>query len=143
MNHADMVKQLAKKGSEIQQELTAEDAHSIHMIMGVSGEVGELLDAIKKSVIYRKPLDVDNVIEELGDIEFYLEGLRQGLHITREETLQHNIEKLGKRCGASSPITTGRSAGQRPRRPRRSPRTKPASPGLWIAILVNRLSKTA
>jgi len=97
MKHSEMVAQLAKKGSDIQQELTAEDCHSIHMIMGVSGEVGELLDAIKKSVIYRKPLDVDNVIEELGDIEFYLEGLRQGLNITREETLQHNIEKLGKR----------------------------------------------
>ncbi len=97
MRHSDMVKQLCKNGSEIQQELTPEDSHLIHMIMGISGEAGELLDAIKKSVIYRKDLDVDNVIEELGDIEFYLEGFRQGLNITREETLNHNIEKLGKR----------------------------------------------
>lgn len=67
------------------------------MTMGISGEAGELLDAIKKGVIYRKPLDRENIIEELGDIEFYLEGLRQQLHISREETLLANINKLSKR----------------------------------------------
>lgn len=67
------------------------------MAIGVSGEAGELLDAIKKVVIYNKPIDRENVVEELGDIEFYLEGLRQSLGITREETIAANINKLGKR----------------------------------------------
>jgi len=93
-NHSEMVRNLAKPGKEIEQSLTNADCHAIHMIMGVAGEVGELLDAIKKSVIYRKPLDMENVIEELGDIEFYLEGLRQGLLITRESTLVSNLNKL-------------------------------------------------
>jgi NTP pyrophosphatase (non-canonical NTP hydrolase) len=74
--------------------MTADSAHLIHMIMGLCGETGELLDAIKKSVIYNKTLDIENVIEELGDIEFYLEGLRQSLGITRDETLSENISKL-------------------------------------------------
>ena len=95
--HGDMVKQLAKPGETIAEELTGADAHAVHMVLGISGEAGELLDAVKKSVIYRKPLDLDNVVEELGDLEFYLEGLRQGLGITREQTLQANISKLGKR----------------------------------------------
>lgn len=97
IHHPDMVKALAKSGDTIQSEMTGHDAHLMHMAIGVSGEAGELLDAVKKAVIYRKPLDRENVIEELGDIEFYLEGLRQGAGITREETLQANIAKLGVR----------------------------------------------
>jgi NTP pyrophosphatase (non-canonical NTP hydrolase) len=69
------------------------------MAMGVSGEAGELLDAIKKSAIYRKPLDIANVIEELGDLEFYMEGIRQSLGITRRECLDANIAKLICRYG--------------------------------------------
>jgi NTP pyrophosphatase (non-canonical NTP hydrolase) len=69
------------------------------MSIGVSGESGELLDAIKKWAIYQKPLDIDNVIEELGDIEFYLEGIRQKLGLNRNMILEHNIEKLRRRYG--------------------------------------------
>lgn len=95
--HEEMVKTLAKSGDEILLSLTPEDAHLMHMILGICGESGELLDAIKKSIIYRKPLDRENVVEELGDLEFYIAGLRQGLDISRVETLEHNIEKLSKR----------------------------------------------
>jgi NTP pyrophosphatase (non-canonical NTP hydrolase) len=95
--HAEMVKDLAKDPKQINTEMTSSSAGLIHMVMGISGETGELLDAVKKHVIYQKALDYDNVIEELGDIEFYLEGLRQMLSVTREETLIANIAKLGKR----------------------------------------------
>lgn len=95
--HAKLVAVLAKPGQVIADEMTGFDAHLIHMAVGVSGEAGELLDAVKKRVIYRKPLDRENVIEELGDLEFYLEGLRQSLEITREETIEHNVVKLQKR----------------------------------------------
>jgi len=101
-DHADMVSKLAKRGEDILSTLTPEKAHLLHMIMGMSGEVGELLDAIKKHVAYDKPLDVENVIEELGDIEFYTEGLRQGLGISRDQVIKHNIEKLSKRYGTGS-----------------------------------------
>ena len=97
IQHSEMVKTLAKDGNQIAAELTGNDAHLLHMAVGVCGEAGELLDAVKKSAIYRKPIDLENVIEELGDLEFYMEGIRQGLGITREQTLQENIAKLGKR----------------------------------------------
>ena len=97
ITHSEMVAGLAKSGHTIADELTGEDAHLLHMAVGIRGEAGALLDAVKKSTVYRKPIDRDNVIEELGDLEFYMEGLRQGLGITREETIQGNIEKLGKR----------------------------------------------
>lgn len=97
VNYATMVEFLAKPGKQIIEDLTPESAHPLHMAMGVSGEAGELLDAIKKVAIYAKDADRANIVEELGDLEFYMEGLRQGLGITREETIQANIEKLSKR----------------------------------------------
>ena len=97
INHSGMVRALAKPGAAIKEELTPEGTHLLHMAVGVSGEAGELLDAIKKHTIYVKPLDRENVIEELGDLEFYMEGLRQGLNINREDTLIHNLAKLAKR----------------------------------------------
>jgi len=97
MTHEDLVKALVKPAEQLHAEITPDCLNLIHMSMGISGESGELLDAIKKHVIYRKPLDIENIIEELGDIEFYLEGFRQQLGISREQCLQANIAKLQKR----------------------------------------------
>lgn len=92
-----MVTALVKPGKEILASVSALDCHNLHMAVGISGEAGELLDAVKKSVIYRKQLDIKNVIEELGDLEFYMAGLRLGLNITREEVLKYNVKKLSER----------------------------------------------
>jgi NTP pyrophosphatase (non-canonical NTP hydrolase) len=92
-----MVASLTKSGTSILAELTPQEANLWHMGTGVSGEAGELLDAIKAAVIYRKPLDVDNVIEELGDLEFFMEGLRQAIGVSREHVLEQNMAKLAKR----------------------------------------------
>ena len=102
ITHPEMVAGLAKRGQAIIDELTPNKAHVVHMAIGISGEAGELLDAIKKYVMYNKPLDRENAVEELGDLEFYLEGIRQGLGITREETITHNIKKLTKRYSEGS-----------------------------------------
>lgn len=96
-DYAEFVKTLKKPGSDIIGDLTESSADSLHMAVGVAGEAGELLDAIKKYSIYNKPLDRENVVEELGDLEFFMEGLRQRLEISREETLVHNRAKLNKR----------------------------------------------
>ena len=93
----DMVKGLCKPGQVLIDQLTPQKAHVQHMAIGISGEAGELLDAVKKYTVYNKTVDLVNIVEELGDIEFYLEGLRQGFGVTREETLLANIAKLGKR----------------------------------------------
>ena len=79
-------------GEDIKNELTASACHLMLMGVGLSGEVGDLMDALKKSFINRKYLNVENVIEELGDIEFYLEGIRRELQITRETTLKASID---------------------------------------------------
>lgn len=99
----DMVSGLKKPGDAILANLTGDKADLWHMATGVAGEGGELLDAIKRHVVYGKDLDVDNVIEELGDLEFFMEGVRQvvsqltGRQITRTTTLDANVAKLGQR----------------------------------------------
>ncbi len=95
--HADMVATLKKPGDAVLQSLTPYGCDLLHMVVGIAGEAGELLDAIKKCVIYNKPLDMENVVEELGDIEFYMEGFRQILNISREHTLEENVQKLSVR----------------------------------------------
>lgn len=95
--YSGFVASKVKSGEAILDSLTPEKAHIIHMSMGVAGEAGELIDAIKKYTMYNKQADMENIIEELGDLEFYMEGLRQAFRITREETIEANVIKLEKR----------------------------------------------
>lgn len=84
IKHHEMVSRLVKNGEEILSSLTPAKCHMFHMIAGVAGEVGELLDAIVKHAMEGKPLDRENVVEELGDLEFYLEATRVILGVKRE-----------------------------------------------------------
>lgn len=97
IEHTNMVSLLCKSGEDILTHLTVEQTHLLHMLIGLQGEVGELTDAFKKNIIYQQELDEDNVEEELGDIEFYLEGIRHSLGIARINTLRANLRKLNKR----------------------------------------------
>lgn len=99
MTHSELVTALVKNPQDIRATLSLQKINLFHMMIGISGEAGELLDQIKKHIIYDKPLDRENVVEELGDLEFYMEGLRQELGITREETIEGNIKKLSVRYG--------------------------------------------
>lgn len=107
VQYANMVSEISKDPKDIVQHLVInpKQAHLWHMATGISGEAGELLDAIKKHVIYAKDADVANIIEELGDLEFYMEGVRQHFGITRDMTLQKNMQKL--RYGKNARYATG------------------------------------
>lgn len=97
LDHMDMVETLAKPGLAILESLTPEKCNLWHHMTGVSTEVGELFDAVKKFVIYNKEFDYENALEELGDIEFYLAGIYRALLINRDDALRANMAKLAKR----------------------------------------------
>lgn len=82
---------------ELVKELGSDTFNILHAAVGISGEAGELLDAVKKHWAYSKPLDVDNVIEELGDLEFYMAAMRQLVGVSRHHVLQINADKLAVR----------------------------------------------
>lgn len=97
IKYDEMTKALSKTGDDILKDLTPMQADLLHMAVGVSGEAGELLDAVKKATIYNKPLDIENMIEELGDIEFYMSRVRQLIGVSRDQVLEKNYAKLSKR----------------------------------------------
>ena len=49
--------------------------HINHMCLGIVGEMGELVDAIKKAYVYGKGIDQTNIVEEIGDVSWYTAGL--------------------------------------------------------------------
>ena len=51
--------------------------HINHMCLGIVGEMGELVDAIKKAYVYGKGIDQTNIVEEIGDVSWYTAGLVQ------------------------------------------------------------------
>lgn len=91
-----------KPGADIAANITPEEADLLHAAVGVSGEAAEILDACATSIIFDVPLDQENMVEELGDIEFYIEALRQNRNIDRAETLYY--------VGDRPPLTIGREA---------------------------------
>lgn len=99
LDHEHMVNQLAKPGSEILKTLTAEKVDLWHAATGIVTEAGEFMDAVKKHVIYDQPFNLINGIEEMGDMEFYLQQARQNLHMARLVILNQNMIKLNKRYG--------------------------------------------
>lgn len=117
-NYAEMVAALIKPGEEIIEQTTPLKAHLNHMALLLSGETGELVDAIKKYTMYDKPLDYTNVIEELGDLEFALEAIRSALDLNRDECLIMNAEKLsarypeGKFSNADAQARADKASGQ-------------------------------
>ncbi len=76
---------------------TPSQCELLHAAIGIAGEAGELLDAVRKHVFDGQPLDEDNVIEELGDLCFYLEAAMQVMNAFRYEIEQENQAKLSKR----------------------------------------------
>jgi NTP pyrophosphatase (non-canonical NTP hydrolase) len=69
----------------------------LHVACGIGGEAGEIIDALKKHAVYGKQLDVENVVEEIGDILFYIVALCNLIGTNLEAAIIANIAKLRKR----------------------------------------------
>ncbi len=65
-----------------------------HAVMGLVTEAGECMDALKKAKIYGKQLDKVNLMEEAGDIMWYLAILADELGVSFEDMWEKNIAKL-------------------------------------------------
>ena len=69
----------------------------VHMALGVGGEAGEVVDLCKKHFAYDKPLDVAHLVEEIGDLIFYVNGILALIDTSWDEVLTTNIKKLEAR----------------------------------------------
>lgn len=66
-------------------------------VMGLNGEAGECIDIVKKHLFQGHPLDTDKLLDELGDVLWYVAITADGIGVPFEDIMQHNIDKLRKR----------------------------------------------
>lgn len=64
---------------------------------GMCGEAGECIDILKKHEFQGHVLEYDKLLDELGDVLWYIAETASGLDVTLENIALHNIEKLKKR----------------------------------------------
>jgi NTP pyrophosphatase (non-canonical NTP hydrolase) len=65
--------------------------------MSLAGEVGELLNLLKKILWHGKDFDVEKVTEEAGDILWYLAMLCDSVDISLSEVAERNIVRMQRR----------------------------------------------
>lgn len=65
--------------------------------LGLSGEVGEFNDMIKKWIFHQKPLDHSHAKKEIGDILWYIAMICHGFKWDMDNIMQINIDKLRAR----------------------------------------------
>ncbi len=91
------VQRLMKTGDQAFREMTPAKVHYLHLGVAISGEAGEIADALKKAAMYGKVLDIQNIEEEVGDILFYLQSLCEATGLTLSGCMEANIKKLNLR----------------------------------------------
>ena len=69
----------------------------LHAAMGLCTEAGEFQDELKRVLFYHKELDRINLIEEIGDVCWYLAVLCDTLEVSLEDVMARNIAKLKQR----------------------------------------------
>ena len=82
--------------------------HINHMGLGIVGEMGEIVDQLKKAYIYGKAIDQVNIVEEVGDVAWYVAGVAQfypNLHSFIESDELKNSINHEKLAEAKSKIT--------------------------------------
>jgi len=68
-----------------------------HSICGIANEAGELMEALKKHIFYGAPLDTQNILEEFGDLMWFMGPALDVLGSSYEEVQKMNILKLRAR----------------------------------------------
>lgn len=65
--------------------------------LGLTGEAGEVADEIKKFLFHGHPLNTEKVVKELGDVMWYVALTCDVLHVSLDDVMRLNVEKLLKR----------------------------------------------
>lgn len=69
----------------------------LHATLGITSEGGEIADTVKKHLAYGKPLNTQNLVEELGDLAWFMTLMMKTLGVSWGQVLSANIAKLETR----------------------------------------------
>lgn len=97
MQYSEFVESRKKHSDALIAALDDDDGDILHAALGIAGECGELIDAIKKGIVYDQDYDWDNIEEELGDMLFYMQILLNYRNLTIWDVQEMNVSKLMKR----------------------------------------------
>lgn len=105
MNYSEYLDYINSRYTEEQAAERAErippHAELLHACLGLSGETGELIDEIKKSIFYGRPWNSDKILSELGDVLHYYMRLASMLNYSLPTIMTANADKLEKRDAAN------------------------------------------
>ncbi len=65
--------------------------------LGLAGEVGEVIELIKKHLYHGKDLQAESLVKELGDVLWYVMYTADAVGVSLEDVAQTNNEKLRAR----------------------------------------------
>ena len=80
----------------INKDLNGKD-QTLNLLIGVNGEIGEVTDLFKKCIYHGHNLCVGELVEELGDVMWYLTNIASLYGIPMTYILDENIKKLEER----------------------------------------------
>ncbi|NFA98010.1 nucleotide pyrophosphohydrolase [Clostridium botulinum] len=69
----------------------------INGVMGLTGESGEVIDIVKKFMYQGHELNHNKLIDELGDVLWYINLIADAINVDLEHIAKYNIDKLQKR----------------------------------------------
>ena len=95
MRNLDLYQEISQRTAKSDVDVT--NPRLLHGAIGICGEAGELIDAVKTHMIYGSKLDIDNIKEELGDIIWYMAMVLSSINSSFDEITDMNLSKLEKR----------------------------------------------
>lgn len=83
--------------AKIDSNMAVDIGEAIMACLGLSGEVGELNDMVKKFIFHGTPMDEVHFKKEIGDIMWYIALICHTCGYDLDEILEMNISKLKAR----------------------------------------------
>ena len=68
-----------------------------NLCMGLAGEIGEIVDYVKKGLYQGHAIECSKIVEEIGDVMWYLTNLATFYRLPMTFILDENIKKLEER----------------------------------------------
>ncbi|HMO60235.1 MAG TPA: nucleoside triphosphate pyrophosphohydrolase family protein [Roseiflexaceae bacterium] len=78
----------------------ASDERLMNAVLGLAGEAGEVAELLKKQRYHGHPLDTTKLIDELGDLLWYVALAADTAGVPLAEVAERNVAKLRRRYPA-------------------------------------------
>lgn len=83
-----------RKAARTSSAVLSPDEHLMNGCLGLAGEAGECCDLLKKNQFQDGRAIREKMLDELGDVLWYIAESASALGYTLEEVAVHNVQKL-------------------------------------------------